>query len=232
MQYRYETHLHTSESSACAVSKGSEYIKPYIEAGYAGLFVTDHFFGGNTAVPRNGVWTERIEQFCRGYEHAAAEAAKYPGFKVFFGLEQTFDGDDYLIYGPDKQWLLAHPETETMTSEDLFNCANDLGWLIVQAHPFRQRHYIQATHIRFRHIHAIETYNASNYPEENSLAALFAKTYGFPATCGTDIHDAANVSDGSLLLKAMTFSSPLRSVGDYIRRVKNRKLPHSGILRQ
>ena len=30
MSYKYETHLHTAESSACAVSKGAEYIKPYI----------------------------------------------------------------------------------------------------------------------------------------------------------------------------------------------------------
>ena len=222
MSYKYETHLHTAESSACAVSKGAEYIKPYIDAGYSGLFVTDHFFGGNTAIDRSLPWRDKIEQYCRGYENALNEAAKYQNFKVFFGIEQTFDGDDYLIYGPDKKWLLSHPEIETMTHEDLFDYANDLGWLIVQAHPFRQRHYIQAIHIHFRHIHAIETYNASNHQIENDLAAAFAKAYNFPTTCGSDIHDAANVTDGSLILRPMTFDTPLKNVGDYIRRIKDK----------
>ena len=50
MTYRYETHLHTCESSACGVAHGRDYIAFYRDLGYRGLFVTDHFFGGNTAV--------------------------------------------------------------------------------------------------------------------------------------------------------------------------------------
>ena len=220
MPYKYETHLHTAEASACAKTKAADYIKPYIDAGYSGLFVTDHFFGGNTAIDRSLPWRDKIEQYCRGYENALNEAVKYPNFKVFFGIEQTFDGDDYLIYGPDKKWLLSHPEIETMTHEDLFDYANDLGWLVVQAHPFRQRHYIQAIHIHFRHIHAIETYNAANQPIENDLAAAFAAAYHLPTTSGSDIHDVSDIVSAS----GMTFNTPLRSVHDYVRRVKSKKI--------
>ena len=58
--FRYETHLHTIEGSACAVSKAVDYIEVYKRIGYSGIFVTNHFFGGNTCVLRNLPWSERI----------------------------------------------------------------------------------------------------------------------------------------------------------------------------
>ena len=54
--YLYETHLHTSESSACAVSLGADMARACKEYGYAGIFVTDHNWGGNTATDRNLSW--------------------------------------------------------------------------------------------------------------------------------------------------------------------------------
>ena len=59
--------------------------------------MTDHFFGGNTAVSHELDWHTRIEQYCSGYEAALAEARRQNAvdggdFKVFFGIEQTFSG--------------------------------------------------------------------------------------------------------------------------------------------
>ena len=56
MPYTYETHLHTCRASLCGKSEGSEHVRYYKELGYTGIFVTDHFFGGNTAVPRDLPW--------------------------------------------------------------------------------------------------------------------------------------------------------------------------------
>ena len=39
----YETHLHTSEASACSIITGAEQARTYKEAGYSGIIVTDHF---------------------------------------------------------------------------------------------------------------------------------------------------------------------------------------------
>ena len=61
MLYKYETHLHTCEASACGISRGAEYISVYKKLGYDGIFVTDHFFGGNTAVSSELDWEERID---------------------------------------------------------------------------------------------------------------------------------------------------------------------------
>ena len=76
MLYRYETHLHTSQASACASSSGDEYIEAYIKAGYSGIIVTDHFFQGNTCVPNHEqeTWENRVNQYCSGYEKALEKA--------------------------------------------------------------------------------------------------------------------------------------------------------------
>ena len=58
--YKYETHLHTNQGSACGRAGGQEYIEPFFNAGYSGIFVTDHFFGGNTAVPKEGNWLDKL----------------------------------------------------------------------------------------------------------------------------------------------------------------------------
>lgn len=233
--YKYETHLHTSEGSACGSSHGSEYIKAFYDAGYSGIFVTDHFFGGNTAAPREGKWEDRINVYCSGYESAFEEAKKFNAenkltgtddeFKVFFGIEQTFNGDDYLIYGLDKQWLLNHPEIETMRHAELFEAVKKANGLLIQAHPFRLRDYIKAIHLHPRDVHGVEIYNAGNRECENELAELYAKQYDFPVTSGSDIHNAGWIPDmpNQLHIGGMEFDSPLKDVFDYAERIKFRK---------
>ena len=232
MTYKYETHLHTSEASACGSSAGAEYISVYKKLGYDGIFVTDHFFGGNTAVSFELDWHTRVEQYCAGYENALAEARRQNAadggnFKVFFGIEQTFQGDDYLIYGLDKNWLLDHPEVESMNHQQLFDAVNREGGLMIQAHPFRLRGYINAIHIHPREIHGIEVYNGGNTPDQNELALFYAKTYGFPMTSGSDIHNIAfaqeEKTENKMAVGGMEFDSPLETINDYIERIKNKQ---------
>ena len=142
MGYRYETHMHTCQGSACGVSTGAEQARFYKDRGYTGIFVTDHFTGGNTAMPRDLPWRERIERFCAGYEEALAEGQKR-GLDVFFAWEQNFEGDEYLVYGPDKAWLLAHPDVEHWTRRRQLEEIHRAGGAVIQAHPFRDRDYIK-----------------------------------------------------------------------------------------
>jgi len=228
MSYKYETHLHTSEGSACGTSQGAEYIKAYKEAGYSGIFVTDHFFGGNCAVDRALSWEEKIQAYCKGYENAKAEAEKLYGkdFSVFFGLEQTFDGDDYLVYGLDKEWLLAHPEVETMRHMDLFAAVNSVGGLMIQAHPFRFRQYMRAMHQHPLEVHGVEIYNGGNKPIENQMAELYAQAFNFPVTSGSDIHNVKTLTDAPgthLPVGGMAFETPVTDVFDYAKKIKNKE---------
>ena len=108
MAYLYETHMHTRFGSLCGVSNGKQHAQYYKKLGFQGIIITDHFFGGNTGVPADLPWEKRVELFCLGYEDAWREGQRI-GLDVFFGWEQNYQGDEYLIYGLDKEWLLNHP---------------------------------------------------------------------------------------------------------------------------
>ena len=82
--YLYETHLHTSQASACARYTGAEMAKACKAAGYTGIIVTDHNWGGNTAVNRMLPWRTWVNEFAKGYEDAA-RMGKRIGLDVFFG---------------------------------------------------------------------------------------------------------------------------------------------------
>ena len=119
MGFRYETHLHTCEGSACASASGAEMARAYKELGYTGIFVTDHFFNGNTAVPLCLPWRERIERFCLGYEHAREEGEKI-GLDVFFGFEYGVRGADFLVYNLDREWLIRHKDIDRVDPRKAF----------------------------------------------------------------------------------------------------------------
>jgi len=214
--YRYETHLHTKEASACSVSSAVELVHAYHQAGYAGIIITDHFYHGNTAVDRRLPWKEWVQRFCLGFETAEQEGKKL-GLSVFFGWEINFSGDEYLIYGLDKAWLLAHPEVISYDHQKLFSEVNKAGALMVQAHPFRERYYLSEIHLHPSVVHAVEVVNAENDEEFDRKAFAYAKQYGLSMTGGSDLHDASKVGASSL---GMDFSYPLSSLEAFIAAVK------------
>ena len=67
MMYKYELHMHTAEGSRCGKSPAAHMAEYYIERGYAGAVVSDHFYKGNTAVSRDLPWREFVEEYAKGY---------------------------------------------------------------------------------------------------------------------------------------------------------------------
>lgn len=223
MAYLYETHLHTSEASKCGRMSGAEHARFYKEWGYQGIIVTDHFFHGNTNVPKELPWKERVERFCAGYEAALAEGQKI-GLDVFFGWEQRYDWDEYLIYGLDKQWLLDHPEVETWTRrEQLENIRRD-GGCVVQAHPFRDRTYMTSIALGGLFVDAIEGVNASQPAYNNFCALRYAKEENLPVIAGSDNHCstderwAVNQEQTGILL-----DEKLNHIQDFVKLIRNRE---------
>lgn len=186
-EYLYETHLHTCEGSACGKVKGEEYPAYYKKLGYSGIIVTDHFFNGNCAVARDLAWEERIERYCLGYEHTKAAGDKI-GFDVFFGVEFNFTGDEYLLYGIDKQWLIEHPQIMEWSHRQLYEELDAIGACVVQAHPYRQRDYIKIMTVAPTFVHGVEVANGGNYEEDDAEAYKYALKWGLPMTSGSDIH--------------------------------------------
>ena len=187
MSYIYETHLHTNLASACARSSGADYISYYKKLGFSGIIVTDHFFNGNTCIPRNLPWEERIDLFCRGYEEAKAEGDRQ-NFQVFFAWECRFDGDEFLVYGLDKDWLKKHPEMMHWDHITHYEKIKSEGGLVVQAHPFRERGYLSEVYVHPYQCDAFEVANAGNPYEQNRMAYRYAQENNIVMTAGSDIH--------------------------------------------
>ena len=220
--YLYETHLHTAGVSKCAVSGGADYISGYIDKGYSGLIVTDHFFNANCALSRKLPWSEWVKQFYRGFEEAKNEGDRR-GFDVFFGWEETFEGcDDYLVYGLDKDWLLEHPEVRTWTRGEQYRSVKEAGGCVVQAHPFRQRYYIKKVVLSAGCVDAVEVANGGNDIEADVLAYHYAKKINKPMLAGSDIHDAMGTLNDEVL--GIYLHEKPKNIADFVSAICNNEI--------
>ncbi len=224
-RYLYETHVHTSEGSACAHATGARMARAYAAGGYTGMIVSDHFYYGNTTVDRNLPWEDWVEQFCLGYEHARAEGEKL-GLQVFFAWESTYQGNDFLVYGLDKEWLLAHPEIRDASIAEQYALVRADGGMVIHAHPYRQASYIEKVRLFPEYVDGVESINVSNadtkihclgHPEYNRMAEDYAREYHLPVTSGSDQHLTC------MLYGGMVFSRKLTDIHDFIQAVQNRE---------
>lgn len=187
--FYYELHLHTNASSLCSIVEPEAYIKFYIDMGFSGMVVTDHFYHGNTSVNRRLPWDMFIDEYCEGYYRAKREGDKH-GFTVLFGFEQKFtDGnDEYVVLGITPEWLKAHPEIRDMERIPFFETIRKAGGFTIQAHPFRERYYISDIRLSLDYVDAVEVYNQGDTDEQTRRNYEYAKKLGLPMTAGTDVH--------------------------------------------
>ncbi len=219
--YLYETHMHTCESSACAVSTGREMAQAAKDAGYTGIIITDHNWYGNNCIDSGLGWESWIEQFCKGYENARDQGEKI-GLDVFFGYESGYRGTEFLIYGVDKPWLKAHPQIKDASVSEQYRLIHAAGGMVIHAHPFREADYIPELRLFPKDVDGVEAVNGAHssplsmshrYPEFNSRAFVYARKHGFPVTAGSDIHTKRLYGGG------MAFKRRLDSIEDFCRAV-------------
>jgi len=210
-KYKVETHLHTSQGSACAGNTGAEMARFFKSDRCCAIVVTDHFFNGNTAVRGNKPWDEKIALFMKGYEDAKKEGDKI-GLDVYFGFEYNYHGAEFLIYNFSEEKLRAYPEIMTDGIEKVLTKIKDGGGFIIHAHPFRQAVYIPDPGKIFpRYTDAVEVINTHNWPNETNRRALeYAEDYGLIKFGGSDTHSASPQDGG------MMFPRKPESLGDMI----------------
>lgn len=216
LPYLYETHLHTSPVSRCAKSTVREMLEYYKSIGHAGVFITNHFIDGNIGLDDKASYKERLDFYFSDYEEGV-RIGKEIGLPVFFGIESSYKGTDFLIYGLDKAWFLAHPEINEVKKTEALTIMREAGALIIQAHPFREACYIDHIRLFPRHIEGVEVYNAQRTDFENTLAEQYAKNYGLIPFAGSDNHRAG----ASAFLGGMQTEAPLTDEADFIARVRN-----------
>ena len=214
--YRYETHLHTAPVSACARATVRQSLEFYKSIGYDGVFITNHFIDGNISIDSSKPYAERIEFYFSDYENGV-KIGKELGIKVFCGIEQSFEGTDFLIYGLDKQWFLAHPHIEQMQKSDELILLMESGALVIQAHPFREADYIDHIRLFPRCVHGVEIINACRTDFENKMAEIYAESYSLLTFAGSDNHSAERQGR----LAGMCSETPIADEQDFVRRVKS-----------
>jgi hypothetical protein len=218
--YLYETHLHTRRGSACAVNTGAEMAEAARKAGYAGIIVTEHNWGGNTAIPRSLPWEQWVDEFSKGYQEAY-EYGQVHDLDVFFGYEAGYQGTEFLIYGVDPQWLKSHPEIREASIEEQYHLIHGAGGLVVHAHPFREEWYIPEIRLFPEYVDAVEGINAThsckksmhhNDPAFDDRAIAYAAQHHLPITAGSDIHTTDMFGGGIALKRRMTSIHDYREV--------------------
>lgn len=213
-KHKYETHTHTSEVSKCSGISAVELVQLYREYGYSGVCITDHFLNGNTTVPSELSWSERVELFCKGYQNAYQEGRQI-GIDVFFGWEYSYLGTDLLTYGLDKEWLLNHPEVLSIDVNQYCDLVHKYGGFIVHAHPFREAEYIDMIRLLPRKVDAVETDNSCRTDFENKLADQYADNYSLLKIAGSDNHS------GKLeRLSGLQLSRPLKNINDMVSSIR------------
>lgn len=224
--YKYEMHLHTSEGSACGKNTGDEMARACKEAGYDGIFVTNHAWGGNTAVDRSLPWDEWIRQFAVGY-YKAKEWGDKNGLKVFWGYESGFDATEFLIYGVTPEWMISRPDLKNATIEEQLRIVHEGGGIVIHAHPYREEWYIPEIRLFPEFVDGIEGVNAThsshlsqahNDPEFDTKAIAYGKKYNFPMTAGSDVH-STTIFGGGIMTK-----EPINSPQDIIELIKSDRM--------
>ncbi len=207
--FKYDTHVHTSETSRCGRVPARETVRLYRDAGYDGIIITDHFctpFFDSIS----GDWKSKVDQYLDGYRKALDEGNK-SGLKVFLGMEILFDENlnDYLIYGFEESFLYENPGLCSLGLKKFSDFIKGTQIKIVQAHPFRR--YITPADPSL--LHGVEVYNGNpRHDSQNHLALQLANRHKLSKTSGSDFHQTEDIARGG-----MESQYPLKNMGDFIK---------------
>ena len=217
LKYRYETHAHTYPVSKCAKTSVYDTLMFYKKMNYAGVFITNHFIGGNINMDSNADYKDLVDFYFSDYEEAV-KLGNEIGIDVFCGVELSNKGTDFLIYGLDKEWFLSHPEIMDMKKSEELSFMAEQGALIIQAHPYREASYIDHIRLYPRHVHGVEIYNGGCDGHTNEMAKLYAEHYSLIAVAGSDFH--GRVKD---LMYGIETDKSIKNEADYKRVVLNQE---------
>ena len=196
--YKYDTHVHTAETSPCGKVPAEVMVRLYSEAGYSGVVITDHFVKQIFDIQFFKSWDSKIDTYLKGYK-AAAEAGKKYGLDVILGIELTFpeNSNDYLIYGIDEQFLKENKELYRLGLEGFRRLTADRGILIFQAHPFRPYMISASPDL----IDGVEVYNGNiRHDSRNELALGYALENRLKMSSGSDAHRIGDQARGGIIL--------------------------------
>lgn len=217
MQYRYETHCHSSRCSHCAHSTPAELVKAYHEKGFSGLVLTDHFIHGNHCVDEALPWEIRMQCYYDAYLEAK-ETAKSLDFDVLFGIEHAYGGGlEVLCYGIDLDFLLNNPDIPQLDIREFASRVHAYGGILIHAHPYRWAGPELVLPLDI--LDGIEVYNGGNPQDKNDLAQKLADSTGLIMTAGSDLH---SITESKLGTAGITLPYRIQNEQQLVVALKNR----------
>ena len=178
----------------------AELVEGLLAVGYQGCVITNHFYYGNTGVSRLLPWRKFVHPYAEDYEELRACAAPYD-LDILFGVEEGVGGGrEILCYGFSPAVIAAHPELRLCSAAQWHTLAQETGGLILQAHPFRERDYIELPGLLpAEQIDGVEVKNFGNSDPENDAAAAGAAAHPEWITIsGADAHTAGCMGLGGI----------------------------------
>ena len=223
MKYKYETHLHSYPVSKSAKAGIEESLIFYKKLGYDGVFLTNHFIGGNFGGSEQMTASEKIDFYLSDY-FDGLKIAREIGIKLFFAVEMSYmHHTDFLVYGPSPEWYQEHPEILDMPFPERLDFLKMHGAFIVHAHPFRNVFHSDSLALPISlfpcHVDAVEVKNASNSKDLDDMARLYAKHYKIPFFAGSDNHTGA----AKKTLNGVITREPICDVEDFVEILKKKK---------
>ena len=219
MNYRYETHCHTKPVSRCGQATVRETLEFYKAQGYDGVFITNHFLDGNIGIDWDKPVKEKLDFYFSDYEEGVRIADEI-GIKVFLGVEMSYGGTDFLVFGLDKEWWYDHIDILEVRKSRQLPYFMEEGALVVQAHPFREAGYIDHIRLFPRGVEGVEVLNADRTDFENRMANIYAEEYGHLKTAGSDNHRAG----GAKRLAGLECEEAIEDVADFIKKLREGKM--------
>ena len=197
--FKIETHLHSRYGSACATLTAEEIVQGYLDAGYSGLILTDHYNRDTFQMLKVDLAgdQDKLESYLTGYRQLYKEGTAR-GLKIYRGAEVRFDGseNDYLLYGYSDE-LLKDPELVfTMGVEKFYERVKAEGALLIHAHPYRNGGQPTSPLA----LDGVEVLNAHHHHDNrNDMALLFARQHGLLETAGSDCHEPPHIGRSGII---------------------------------
>ena len=220
--YRYELHLHSGTCSRCSRQTMEEIVQAMVQKGLAGAVITNHFYHGNTCIDRDLPWRDFVAAFHDDYLYGKMLADE-AGVTLLFGIEEGLPedpGKEVLIYGVPAEAFARHPELRSGNLPMISRFVHGEGGLLLQAHPFRDRAYVQNPNTApyADLVDGIEFYNTGNSPEANAKSMRYAEEHpDMILIVGSDAHRPENV--GSAVIETPV---RIREDADLLRVLRSR----------
>ncbi len=197
---QFETHCHTAETSPCGILTAVQVVDGIKAAGYAGTFITDHFYARFFERPdMDGLsWRQKVRRYLAGYT-AALQRGREVGLKVLLGLEIQPEGSPYefLVFGPDEAFLMDAGPFYKQPIAQIYQLMHENGFLVFQAHPFR----FGLSPENPAYFDGIEIVNSQpRHMSRNKLALQFAHEHDVMVIAGGDIHMKNDIGLSGIML--------------------------------